>query len=275
MISVIIPTYNREKTIKRAVLSVLNQTYKDIEIIVVDDNSKDNTYDVIQQIKDDRIRYYKLEKNFGACYARNYGIQKSKGEYIAFQDSDDEWKNEKLEKQLDTLKKQNVDIVFCSFDLYEEDKLLKKIPKNMKSGCINYDTLLEKSIISTQTILGKKECFTKEKFNDQMPRFQDWELVLRLSKKYKVYYEDETLVNLYAQKDSISKNNTKAILALDKIFNINKKEILKNKRALSNIYIYYASFLDKDKRISYIMKGLKAKFDLISIAKAIRVFTKK
>ena len=77
MVSVVIPTYNREKTIKRAVLSVLNQTYEDIEIIIVDDNSSDNTERCIRTIEDARIQYYRLENNKGACYARNYGINKA------------------------------------------------------------------------------------------------------------------------------------------------------------------------------------------------------
>ncbi len=277
MVSVVIPTYNREKTIKRAVLSVLNQTYEDIEIIIVDDNSSDNTERCIRTIEDARIQYYRLENNKGACYARNYGINKAKGEYIAFQDSDDEWEKEKLEKQLDILKRNNIDITFCSFNLYDGDKFITKRPKYIKSGYVNYDKILEKAIISTQTMIGKRKCFEDEMFDVQMPRFQDWEITLRLSQKYVIYFENEILVKLYSQQDSISKNTDKAIVALEKIMDMHKVNFLKNKRALSNIYIYCASFMGKNesKRHEYIRKGLKTKFDLISIGKIIKLILKK
>lgn len=84
MVTVIIPSYNREKTIKRAVDSVLNQTYKDIEVIVVDDCSTDNTLDVVKSIKDSRLKVFKLNENSGACVARNFGIEKAK--YVAITD---------------------------------------------------------------------------------------------------------------------------------------------------------------------------------------------
>jgi len=97
MISVIMPTYNRARTLKRAIDSVLAQTYSDIELIVVDDCSTDNTKDIVDKYSDERLRYVRLKKNSGACVARNVGIEKAKGEYIAFQDSDDYWEKEKIE----------------------------------------------------------------------------------------------------------------------------------------------------------------------------------
>lgn len=88
MISVVIPTYNRAQTIRMAVDSVLNQTYRDIELIIVDDASTDGTQDVVTQIADDRIRYLRLEQRSGACNARNIGALSARGEFISFQDSD-------------------------------------------------------------------------------------------------------------------------------------------------------------------------------------------
>ena len=99
-ITVIIPTYNRANIISKSIESVLNQTYNNIELIIVDDGSTDNTEEVIASIKDDRIKYYKLKKNSGTAIARNYGIEKSTCKYIAFQDSDDIFRNNKLELQI-------------------------------------------------------------------------------------------------------------------------------------------------------------------------------
>ena len=110
-VSVIIPTYNREATLKRAVESVLNQTYTDFELIIVDDGSTDNTRQLVENIHDDRITYYYVKINSGAAAARNYGIERAEGEYIAFQDSDDYWHSDKLEKQMKVMES-NPDIGF-------------------------------------------------------------------------------------------------------------------------------------------------------------------
>ena len=88
----------------RSLTSILNQTYKNIEIIVVDDGSTDNIKKIIYKINDNRIRYIKLKKNNGPSYARNFGIKKAKGEFISFQDSDDIYLKEKLEKQINKKK---------------------------------------------------------------------------------------------------------------------------------------------------------------------------
>lgn len=88
MISVVLPAYNRRNTVRKAVESVLNQTERDIECIVVDDASTDDTAGVLTEISDSRLRIIRLTENSGACHARNVGVQAAKGEYIAFQDSD-------------------------------------------------------------------------------------------------------------------------------------------------------------------------------------------
>ena len=110
LVSIVIPAYNRENIIRECLESVLNQTYKNIEIIVVDDCSDDNTVNVVNSIGDERIRCCKLQQNSGACFARNYGAALARGEYIAFQDSDDIWLPEKLEKQVKYLEKGNFDM---------------------------------------------------------------------------------------------------------------------------------------------------------------------
>ena len=113
MISVVLPTYNRGPLIMRAVKSVLEQTYSDIELLIVDDGSTDCTRAVISAIQDPRVKYLYQETNRGACAVRNIGIRAAKGEYIAFQDSDDVWHPDKLEKQLSYLKETQSDLVFC------------------------------------------------------------------------------------------------------------------------------------------------------------------
>ena len=103
-VSIIMCTYNREKFLARAIESVIAQTYTDWELIIVDDGSTDHTEELVGSYTDPRIRYFKMEKNRFYCYAANFGLKECRGDYIAFQNSDDEWMPDKLEKQMEYLK---------------------------------------------------------------------------------------------------------------------------------------------------------------------------
>ncbi len=227
MISVILPTYNRERTILRAVRSVLEQTFSDIELILVDDGSSDSTADVLKAVTDYRLRLIKTESNMGACAARNLGIAAAQGEWVAFQDSDDFWHPEKLEKQMAALSNHRADIVFCAMCLVSPDGKEGGVVPNHSCppGLYNYEKLLEKSIASTQVILGRKECFMSEPFDDQMPRMQDWDLILRLSQKYSIYYLNEVLADVYLQPDSLTMRTDKGLLAYRLIYEKNRHAI--------------------------------------------------
>ena len=101
MISVLMCTYNRERFLERAINSVLGQTYKDIEFIIVDDGSTDRSEEIIKSCTDSRIQYVKMKRNSFYCYAANCGLTYCRGEYVAFMNSDDVWLPDKLEKQLE------------------------------------------------------------------------------------------------------------------------------------------------------------------------------
>lgn len=219
MVSIILPTYNRQNTISRSIKSVINQTYKDWELIIVDDASTDDTKNYVLRFTDPRIKYYKLDKNLGACYARNYGIKRAKGTYIAFQDSDDEWKCDKLAKQISFLEETHADMVFCRM-LSDEEGKHKKIfpPKRIKDSCITLECVMEKNIASTQTFLVKSSCFEKVMFDEKMPRFQDWDFLLRFMQLFSVRMQEDVLVYQHLSKDSITKNAQKGELAILKLF---------------------------------------------------------
>ncbi|UKI56577.1 MAG: glycosyltransferase [Treponema succinifaciens] len=188
LVSVIIPTYNRGRLILDSINSVLNQTYKNIELIVVDDCSTDDTEEILKSINDSRIKYVKLEKNSGACIARNKGIELSTGEFIAFNDSDDLWITTKLEKQLCFLKNYNADIVICKMECRTpKNKFIHNFPNIDQNKQISYEEILKYNCASTQTIFGKSECFRNVMFDTRMPRLQDWDEVLRLSQKYRIF----------------------------------------------------------------------------------------
>lgn len=234
MISVVMPTYNRGYILERSIKSVLNQTYKDLELIIVDDNSNDNTEEIIKSIKDNRIRYIKQKENLGANKARNRGICESRGDLIAFQDSDDEWLPNKLEIQIRELKKKKSDLVFCSFNRFENDKKEIIPNKNINESNIQNE-LLHGNFISTQTILAKKACFLNEKFDDRLPRFQDWDLMIRISLNYKITFIDQPLVNVYVQHDSISKDREKAEQSI-KIMLEKYKVLINNNKNIIEIW---------------------------------------
>lgn len=227
MISVVIPTYNRAGLLRRSVDSVLAQTVADLEVIIVDDASQDDTPRVAGEIGDPRVRYIRLEKNSGADAARNAGIEAAAGEYIAFQDSDDVWLPHKLETQLAQLRDTGADVVFCAYNRYDVEGKLRWVypPANVKPGRIAYEQLLPGNLASTQTILGKAACFKAERFNPEFPRLQDWELMLRVARRYDVRYFSDVLVHMYEQHDSISKKPERAVWALDKLWAMHREAI--------------------------------------------------
>lgn len=245
LISVVIPAYNRASIILSSINSVLNQTYKNIELIVVDDASIDNTADIVKAVTDPRCRYVRLDKNSGACVARNKGIDEAHGEYIAFNDSDDQWHSDKIEQQLAAIAKRKADILLCRMACYNEktEKPLHYFPEGVEPGYISYEKLIEYNCASTQTLFGKADCFKKIKFDPEMPRLQDWDEVLRLSQKYNVFYINEVLVDTYIQSDSISTHPEKGVAAMEKLYIKNKDIFLKYPELAVSFFSKKAAFV--------------------------------
>lgn len=207
LVSAIIPTYNREKTICRAIDSILNQSYKNIEIIIVDDGSTDDTLKLLKKYGS-RIRVVK-QCHKGANVARNRGIKEAKGEYIAFLDSDNYWDFEKLEKQIILLQQErDAEICFCKVRV--EDGGRDYIVPSQKIDCNCLGEILKKgNVVDTSTLLLRRSILDEAGgFDEIMPRLQDYELIFRLVNKfkYKVVYIDEVLVTNVMQNNSITKN---------------------------------------------------------------------
>ena len=203
MISVVLPSYNRAHILPRAIESILGQTYKDIELIIVDDGSSDNTAEVVGSFSDSRIVYVRQE-NAGACAARNNGIAHARGDYIAFQDSDDIWHHDKLEKQLATLQNTGADVVFCRMNRMVGGEKVGLVSDYFHEGFLPKDEV--PMSIGTQTLVGKSEVFMQERFDSEMPRFQEFEMLVRAQKSFSIYCMEEPLVDYLLQKDSISAN---------------------------------------------------------------------
>ena len=247
IVSIIIPTYNRARTIVRSVNSILSQTFQNFELIIVDDCSTDNTKDILEKtFNDSRIIYYKLKNNSGACAARNKGIELAKGKYIAFQDSDDEWLCEKLEKQIQILDNSiDCQAIFCQFIRINNTNISIMPSNSFNKNNIN-SVIFEENFLSTQTLLVKKEVFKKIGiFDISLPRFQDWELAIRLITKCKVFYQEEPLVIMYIQNDSISKNIKAKAKALEIIVNKYKDYYIKHP-------LIYSKYLRRISLLNYL-----------------------
>lgn len=240
LVSVVLPTYNRANTISRSIDSVLNQTYSNLELIVVDDGSSDNTDAIISEyvLTDSRVNYVKQE-HLGANRARNLGIKLARGQYIAFQDSDDIWFNNKLEKLMNISEWQDEAYagVFSAFYKCDQNDSKYIIPKDkieLLSWEEQFKLLLVNNFIGTPSMILKKEAIEDVGgFSVNLPRFQDWEFCIRIGIKYKLYYYPEPLFIAYESLNSISKNKEAGIEALEFILSNFYDLISQDRKVLS------------------------------------------
>ncbi|HUV42511.1 MAG TPA: glycosyltransferase [Patescibacteria group bacterium] len=235
MVSVIIATYNRAQWLKKSIQSILNQTYQDFELIVVDDHSTDETPQVVKSFKDQRIKYFQQTKTFpiksqGAAAARNIGLKKAKGDLIAFNDDDDLWKKQKLAKQVKALAKadKKTGVVYTRIRRIsdKEKKLIPTEKEVVREGDVHRDLFLENWIVALPAALVKKECFQKAGlFDEDFPRYQDWELWLRISQDYHFQYLPQVLVDSYMLGQGIRSDDRALLKATELIFQKHQKEI--------------------------------------------------
>jgi len=238
-VTVILPTCDRAKLLPRAIKSVLSQSYEDLELIVVDDASTDDTQTVVQQVGDRRVRYFRLADRQGATAARNAGISAARGEFIGFQDSDDEWLSGKLEKQMAVFRDggQSVDIVYCGFQrIMGRSVIVVPGPHvAVKEGDLSR-TIFYENIVSTQTLIIRSRCLENVgPFLDNLPRFQDWELVMRLAQEYEFHFVNECLVRVFDTPGNITSDDLAGARALQMILDRHRATINSDRRAHARI----------------------------------------
>lgn len=219
LVSVVIPTYNRVHTLPRAIASVLNQTYKKLELIIIDDGSTDGTEEYIRSIKDNRIIYKRSDINQGPSAARNRGAELAKGEYLAFQDSDDEWMPDKLEKQMKLmLEDEDVSLVYSEFGVYIEEKFVMYVPSREvsyeeKCGDIFAHLLLHPLIGTPTMIIKTKEFLLERGFNEELRAYEDYEFTLRFTRGHKVGFIGEELLKVNSSPNSVNRRGDERIHA--------------------------------------------------------------
>ena len=283
MISIIIPIYNGEKYIRRCIQSIISQSYQNLEIIIVDDGSEDNTSKIVKSLslKHNNIKYY-YKKNSGVSSARNYGLTKANGEFVTFVDCDDKIEHTLYEKVIDIFKKYKTDIVAFNYNIINKDgsKLLGINKEPSKS--------FQYSILQNDEIMGfvfnkvyKKYVIDEIKFDENIKIYEDLLYNVKVSLNANTYYYiDEPLYNYYQNEDSamhtIYKKDITRFYAYEKINNMieNKSLLFKrlyyflwdyqkysiingkiNDSYLEKIYFKYLKYLLKhSKKITMIVK---------------------
>ncbi len=253
LVSVIIPTHNRVNMLVRAVKSVLNQTFKNFELIIVDDASeeKEATKKTIKELKDKRIRYYyKTREPHNSSSTRNEGIKLAKGEFIAFLDDDDEWLPKKLEKQLDFFKKDpEIVLVYTRKYFIKDNKLTLK--KDVNSNVFGRVSLrdLAFSEITPSTVMIRKRCISECGFFDEnLDCAGDREFWIRISRCGRIGFSPEYLIKYHIHKSPNTSSNNKKKIISEKYF-INKYFKVLKREGLLGVYTYRLGslyFKDKD-----------------------------
>jgi len=205
-VSVIIPTHNRAHLVGRAIDSVLQQTYGDTEVIVVDDASNDDTGKIASTFQDKRLRYIRHQINRGAPAARNTGITNSQGSFIGLLDDDDEWHPQKLAKQMQKFSEvaEKVGLIYTGHEVRGSDGGLLQTYLPEARGDVRL-RLLMGTTIGSPTPLIRRACFEQVGlFDEDLKSCQDWDMWKRISEHYEFDYVPEILATNYLHKNQIS-----------------------------------------------------------------------
>lgn len=246
MITIVLPTYNRADLLPRAINSVIDQTYPNWELIIWDDGSTDSTAEILSTFQDERIKYY-FDENHGAAYARNRALEKARGKYIAFLDSDDTWTPEKLALQFSTLEKfPQIDLLFSDFqnNNLARDKKGTGFVQNEHAMATLVTSKLEDDLFlitdgmpqalaignftATDSVLLRADVLSRVgTFNDQLRNSEDFELWWRMGLAgVQFTYLDEVLMTRYKPVDSLSSPGVESGLNTIKALDICKENSL-------------------------------------------------
>jgi glycosyltransferase involved in cell wall biosynthesis len=227
LISIIIPTHNRNELLKKALKSIQDQTYQNFEVIVIDDVGNLSTKNLVEQLNDNRFTYIHNNQHQGASYSRNLGIKMAKGKYIAFLDDDDEFMPNKLEEvNKHIVQNLETDVFYhqATINMVNENIKYNTKPKFYNDQGELYKALLIKNIIGgTPMVIAKRESLIKVGlFDSSLESLEDYELWLRLAReryKFKLIEQPLTKYNYTTSKQSISKNILSNLESIQKITN--------------------------------------------------------
>jgi len=252
LVSVVIPTYNRAAYITRAVRSVQNQTFRDLEIIVVDDGSIDNTAEIVAKMAsaDPRVRYIIHSINKGAQAARNTGARAAQGKWIAYQDSDDEWLSNSLELRLTESERRNVKVVHSEcYIVYENYDMRTLFGIRPLSGNIYRDVLFAPGPVFPSLLVQLSALKHIEYLDEEILSYQEWDTCIRFAKEFEFGFVDmPTFVYFRRTVETISSSAVRAARGYEQIISKHKNEIrsLVGHKSLAHHYAIIATLYGKD-----------------------------
>ncbi len=248
LVSVVIPTYKRSDMLPRAIQSVLSQTYKDIEILIVDDNTPGDAFsnkvkELVGSYNNERIRYIGQAEHVNGAKARNEGIKASNGEYIAFLDDDDEWKEDKITKQIN-LMNDNPECGGCSclYEIFSGDLCIRK-HKSYSGEDLQYKVFSREVAVCTPTVIVKKNVLDKCRcFDINLKRHQDLQFLIDVLSCTKMCVLNEYCVIVHDDSTMNRPDSTK-IIDMKKAFFESVKEhyvkyTKKEKKMIRNAHIF-------------------------------------
>ncbi len=263
-VSVVIPTCNRPELLKKAIQSVLNQTYDDFEIIVVDDSGQRSAEGVAKNFANDKIKYIAHAQNRGGAAARNTGIKVAQGSYIAFLDDDDEWLAEKLKLQVEALDKSGAEVGFCFtavINITEQGEVAGQVP----AGIADYHLRALRTFkgFLTVTLMVKAPVFEQVGlFDERFPSHQEPELMIRVTKKFKGIGLNQPLVrvNMRPGHLQIGKDLSKRIAGREMILKKHQEEFRQYPAFLARHYFQLALFYRDSGQIKKARQNFKRAF---------------
>lgn len=262
-VSVVIPTYNRAEFLRSAISSVLKQTYKDFEIIVVDDASSDHTSKVVNGFNCEGMRYIRHRSNKGEAQARNTGMLNASGDYIAFLDDDDEWLPEKLAAQVRILDNspEELGLVYSGYFILDVNSRKALGQRNPSKRGYIYESILRGNLIgSPSTVVLRRKCLDKVGMFDQNISYGlDHDLWIRISRYYRFEYVDKPLVKYHIHPSRLSTNpEIKAKGIVDMINKYGKRVILENRYYRNSFLSIGIEFCEKGSMVEGRKMLLKA-----------------
>lgn len=245
-VSVILPTYNRAVLLPRAIGSVLGQTFTDFELIVADDCSQEDIRSLVDSYRDPRLIYVRRERNGGAAAARNTAIARARGQYLAFQDSDDEWLSDKLQLQVEAIESAppSTAIVFCGMLRNKNGQMFHYPAPHLIPRTENYHDVVKMNAIAfTQTWLVRREALLETgPFDEKLKIWDDWDMLIRLTSRYQVRYLPQALALSHVNPDSVSEDLPARARDLRQIINKYKPKASGHDEFISQLYYLLGRF---------------------------------
>lgn len=233
-VSIILPNYNSHLYLKKTLDSILSQSFKNWKLFIIDDNSKIETKEILIKYKKNRkIKIFFLKKNKGAAYCRNLALKKAKTKYIAFIDSDDIWKKNKLKKQIAFMKKNNYDFTYTNYETFGMRKDMILVPAKF-----NFSKFINNTSIGTSTMIIKRSIIKNAKFLNTSSCDDYYFKCKVLQNTSYAYRLNQCLTRYRIRKNSVQGSNLRNIFWIWKINkNYNKFNFLKNLTSIFSISI--------------------------------------